>query len=265
MSMILFHQAARQSAPRLADFLGISAVRAQDSGRSTNQEDIVIRYGTSAVIQRRPSLRTLNRRWALNRYSNRLEQMRLLRVGGVLVPEFWQNRPEIVDGGLLGRNFREGRQTTRGQGITVYTPGQTVPSNATHNLYVELIDKERQFRVHVINGVTRTRELILNEGIDHNVPIWNFANGTYRIPTDIPNRVVPIALQAVGALRLHFGAVDIITHGSVAYVLEVNTAPGLGDPTLEWYAENFAAALGITEMPGWDEAQRTTDENQEQE
>ena len=267
MSIVLFHQAARHSGPRLAQFLGIRPVRAQDTGTlDDDRQDFIVRYGSSTGVRLRPSKRTFNRRWALGRYENRLQQMELLRLGGVTVPEFWATRPEIVDGGLLGRSFGSpGRQTTRGRGITPYLDGAVPPSSARHDMYVEFIPKDRQFRVHVINGATRTRELVLNEsGPTPTLAIWNYSNGTYRIPADIPSRIVPAALQAVGALRLDFGAVDLITHGHVAYVLEVNTAPGLGDPTLEWYGEQFGAALGLSSVPGWDVVEKLNDPELEQ-
>jgi len=51
-----------------------------------------------------------------------------------------------------------------------------------------------------------------------------------------------VALAAVSALGLDFGAVDIIynEHENQYYVLEVNTAPGLEGTTVEKYAEAFA-------------------------
>ena len=58
--------------------------------------------------------------------------------------------------------------------------------------------------------------------------------------------VVPQAVGALAALRLDFGAVDVITDGeSMSYILEVNTAPGLINETAEWYASRFADILGV--------------------
>ena len=51
-----------------------------------------------------------------------------------------------------------------------------------------------------------------------------------------------IAVNAVKALGLDFGAVDIIYNEkeNQYYVLEVNTAPGLEGTTLIKYAERFS-------------------------
>jgi len=51
-------------------------------------------------------------------------------------------------------------------------------------------------------------------------------------------------LASVMALGLDFGAVDIVynENDNKAYVLEINTAPGLSGTTLEKYVEVFSHA-----------------------
>jgi glutathione synthase/RimK-type ligase-like ATP-grasp enzyme len=55
----------------------------------------------------------------------------------------------------------------------------------------------------------------------------------------IPDKALDYAVMAVAACGLDFGAVDIIWNESrqEAYVLEVNTAPGIEGSTLNLYAE----------------------------
>jgi D-alanine-D-alanine ligase-like ATP-grasp enzyme len=52
------------------------------------------------------------------------------------------------------------------------------------------------------------------------------------------------AIKAVNCLGLYFGAADVIWNDKEqrAYVLEVNTAPGLEGTTLENYANAFTTA-----------------------
>ncbi|MNY63636.1 hypothetical protein D3C86_2006230 [compost metagenome] len=52
-------------------------------------------------------------------------------------------------------------------------------------------------------------------------------------------------MLAVNAIGLTFGAVDVIwnEYRHQAYVLEVNTAPGLTGTTLEKYAEAFRGLM----------------------
>lgn len=61
---------------------------------------------------------------------------------------------------------------------------------------------------------------------------------------DIPDDVKELAVGAVAALDLDFGAVDLIqTKMGKWYVLEVNTACGLAGTTLKKYAEQFRNLL----------------------
>lgn len=260
MDLILYHAAGRKSAPKLAEFMGIKSALA---GHMRGQADSLIRYGSAASVPHRSKRRVLNRRWALSQYGNRLEQMILLSDAGVVTPEF---SPEPIGYayGTLARSFgKPGRQTTKGRGITFYENGATLKPGKQPDMVVEFIPKDRQFRVHVICGSVRVREWLPAEGLDvSKAPIWNYSNGTYMCAKeDIPNRVVPLAAQALAALRLEFGAVDIITSGPAAYALEVNTAPGLGDETLAWYAQHLGHAIGLNpaEMPGFLEETETED------
>jgi hypothetical protein len=68
------------------------------------------------------------------------------------------------------------------------------------------------------------------------------ANGEPKKEMDVcSNKVKLEALRAVLALNLDFGAVDVIynQHRDRAYVLEVNTAPGIAEYTTNVYAEHL--------------------------
>ena len=154
-----------------------------------------------------------------------------------------------TNGGMQGRGME-------------YFPSYDVWSERgepSFDFYTVRVPKDRQFRVHVIGGETRTRELIPDDEVNRETErIWNYGNGfTFRVPDNVPHPVVPMAFAAVKALWLEFGAVDIVWDGTHAYVLEVNTAPGLCDPMLEWYAHKLNSQyLHIEDIPGWDEAER---------
>ncbi len=62
---------------------------------------------------------------------------------------------------------------------------------------------------------------------------------------ELPEECVVKAKEAVELCGLDFGAVDIIWNDKQqrAYVLEVNTAPGLEGKTLEAYAKAFKECL----------------------
>lgn len=104
---------------------------------------------------------------------------------------------------------------------------------ATH--FMEYLTGFREFRVHIVNG----ESIKISEKIGGG----NYHSGaTYQYPNfEHMNPLRQLAKDAVEALELDFGAVDII-YKDKFYVLEVNSAPRLTDEysdTLERYAQAF--------------------------
>ncbi|MGL4352785.1 MAG: hypothetical protein ACRCTP_02370 [Aeromonas popoffii] len=107
-------------------------------------------------------------------------------------------------------------------------------------------NQRREFRIHVMNGVPtfvqqkKRRENWRDNALYSNV-VRNFHTGWVYAAMDIhPNdKSLAEAVKAVTAHGLDFGAVDVITRGDDAWVLEVNTAPGNEGTNTEYYADNF--------------------------
>jgi glutathione synthase/RimK-type ligase-like ATP-grasp enzyme len=127
------------------------------------------------------------------------------------------------------------------------------PVVPTAPLYTMGIHNHGEYRVHVFNGEVilyqkksrrvneETGEVVTAEGEEADVR--NLAsNWVYRTGNlNRLERIEQLAINAVAALGLDFGAVDIIKdeNGDV-YVLECNTAPGLGNTeTLLAYESAF--------------------------
>ena len=111
-------------------------------------------------------------------------------------------------------------------------------------LYTKYKKKKKEFRVHVFRGAVvdvaekrRRNKAARPEHFDGY--IRNHGNGWVFCRDDItrPADLDQLAVAAVRALGLDFGAVDIIWNerDNKSYVLEVNTAPGLEGTTLEKY------------------------------
>ena len=114
-------------------------------------------------------------------------------------------------------------------------------------LYVEYIPKKDEYRIHVAFGKAF---FVQRKARSKDVPddkvnwkVRNHANGFIYQHNDVTPHldVINAAIDAVDALLLDFGAVDVIWNDkkAKAYVLEVNTAPGLQGTTLEKYKEVF--------------------------
>jgi glutathione synthase/RimK-type ligase-like ATP-grasp enzyme len=133
--------------------------------------------------------------------------------------------------------------------------GIELVNNKTHetlpdaHLYVLYKKKAAEFRVHVFkNVIIDVTQKKVKEGVENvNRQIRNHANGWVycRENIDVPGDVFKQAVAATAALGLDFGAVDVIWNHKEqqAYVLEVNSAPGLEGQTLTSYKEAILAEL----------------------
>jgi glutathione synthase/RimK-type ligase-like ATP-grasp enzyme len=104
---------------------------------------------------------------------------------------------------------------------------------ATH--FMEYIEAPREYRVHIFNGKSiRISEKSFGES-------GQTAQGLYitRKPQHEVKHVRKAAKQAVKAVGLDFGAVDILANDTDCWVTEVNSAPGLGGSLPSLYAEKF--------------------------
>lgn len=129
-----------------------------------------------------------------------------------------------------------------GSGIKVLEPGDEVP-NA--QLYTKYIPKKKEFRVHVFGGkVILVSEKRKKKGVDSDYIVRSNHKGWVFCYKDInePNGLRVLGVDAVRALGLDFGAVDVIYNAKLnkLYALEVNSAPGLCTTSLEAYANEIA-------------------------
>ncbi len=114
-------------------------------------------------------------------------------------------------------------------------------------LFTQYVPKKNEYRIHFVNGkIIDYQRKALRPDIDKNNVNWkvrNLDNGFIfvREGVELPQDVVLQAEKAIKAIDLDFGAIDIIYNEKAgqAYVLEVNTAPGLVGKTLESYAAAF--------------------------
>lgn len=209
--------------------------------------DIVVNYGNRRYNDAFFGGATvLNSVVALNRAANKVAAFNALRLAEVKTVEYtvdrevaqnW-NRNEIVyeRGTLTGHS---------GEGITVRLPREGI---ADAPLYTKGIQgPRREWRVHVFEGViTYVQKKIRRNGyrdlstyredIRNHHTGWVYSNAFTDAP---PDQVLIQAHKAVSALGLNFGAVDLISKNTNAWVLEVNTAPGLTGTTLETYTHNI--------------------------
>lgn len=209
--------------------------------------DIVVNYGNRRYNDAFFGGATvLNSVVALNRAANKIAAFNALRLAEVKTVEYTTDRELALNWNRNEIVYERATLTGHsGEGITVRLPTEGV---ADAPLYTKGIQgPRREWRVHVFEGViTYVQKKIRRNGyrelesyredIRNHHTGWVYSNSFTEAP---PDQVLIQAHKAVSALGLNFGAVDLISKGTNAWVLEVNTAPGLTGTTLETYTHNI--------------------------
>lgn len=249
MIKIFPYKMGSASARRLAEALDATRVR-PDGRYVPRAHHTIVNWGNSQPPNWLDRVRSpmLNRIEQVRLASNKLHTFRRLQEVGVTIPEFTTEADVAanwVDNGytVLARTTLTGHS---GAGIHLMNQETAVTNGVTRivpaPLYVKYIKKQHEYRVHVFNGAIidvqqkkRARDFA---GVVNN-QIRNHHNGWIYAREDIvyDQQVATLAIAAVAALGLDFGAVDIIWNSNrrQGYVLEVNTAPGLEGTTLQNY------------------------------
>lgn len=239
-----------QSARALANALG--TIRVRENGRyRIRPNDLVINWGNSERPRWMPiaTEQVLNKPVFVASAINKRMTFLLLEGHEVPIPD-WTDAYPLARQKFTDRQLVVGRATISGhsgRGITIGTVAN-LPQNLP--LYVEYIKKKKEFRVHVFNGqvidVQEKRKMRNFDG-EINTQIRSHANGWVFCRDNIvePRNLRDIAVRAVAACDLYFGAVDIIWNERTdsCYVLEINTAPGLEGTTLINYVNAIRRVL----------------------
>ena len=170
-----------------------------------------------------------------------------------ILPDFWADR-NLIPADVFNGNGRVVCRTVlaghSGEGIVIASSPEELV-NAP--LYTRYIKKQDEYRIHVgvrRNGMAARLYTISQQrkGRNRDVenPDWqvrNHANGFVYVRGDCnpPAQVIEAAHRSLTASGLDFGAVDVIYNANSgrAYVLEINTAPGLEGQTVDDYVAFF--------------------------
>ena len=206
----------------------------------------VINWGDGQCSLKRTD-HILNHPDAIQSMANKRDAFDAFSSAGVSIPRYAKSKGGVTwKGPTVVRHKLTGHS---GEGIEIHEGQPSGLPDAP--LYVEYIKKQDEYRIHVgKNGETygiiakqrKARDLSIPES-EVNWRVRNHANGFVFVRQNInpPDCVLSAATAALSASGLDFGAVDVIynTHERRAYVLEINTAPGLEGQTIEDYANFF--------------------------
>lgn len=258
MIKFLPYRQGSRSVRRLREVIPNSRIlRTRDSQFHGRVDDFVVNWGfqkelpfTYDQILGLPACTILNMPEDVERVSNKFWFFNLCREEGVEedLPPFWTD-PDTIPNDAFPVVCRTLLRAHSGRGIVIANNrAQLVRAP----LYVKYIKKRSEFRVHLglRPGEDEPSIISLQRKVrrrDHDHPNWrirNHDNGFIyqRNNLEVPECVVPVANRVFKVTGLDFGAVDVIynQHQDKAYVLEINTAPGLEGTTVNEYAEYFS-------------------------
>lgn len=248
--MLYPYKTGSNSAKLLSDKLGIKRIKREGSNFKGNSDKLIINWGASSVSDEVEKCNILNDPKVVSMVSNKRKFFEHVD-GHLNIPEFTTDKEEAkgwLDAGatIVAREILSGHS---GRGIKLITDEMTWDSY-NHNrvrLYVKYIPKKDEYRVHVVgDSIIDVRRKALRKDVHKEHANWkvrNFNNGFIFAKNDIdpPNEVLEESLKAVLVCGLDFGAVDVVWNNfrQKAYVLEINTAPGLEGSTVDNYAAAF--------------------------
>lgn len=253
MAQIFIHpyKAGSESAKALANAIGAKRLRVKDSKFKAKAGRIVINWGCSKLPPEVMKCRVINPPEAVATAANKLAAFEAM-LDKARIPEFTDDLNEAK--GWIAAGYTTVCRTilngNSGAGIVLAEKEEELVKAP---LYVKYVPKKQEYRIHVRNGevVDVQRKARRKDTPDDQVnwKIRNHDNGFIFARTDVdcPEDVTTQAVEAVKAVGLDFGAVDVIFNDKEkrAYVLEINTAPGLSGTTLEGYAEAFLKLKGV--------------------
>lgn len=243
-----------RSAKALAQAVGGKQIKLEGSRYQPRNTHLIVNWGNSKGPQDWGGgySRWLNPVMSVVVAANKLAAFRALQEAGVPIPEFTTDVQVALGWGcdFMARTKLTGHSGDGCHFIKHNAPDgeeQYLPMDAP--LYVKYIKKKEEYRVHICLGeVIDIQQKKKRNGVeDANFQIRSHANGWVfaRDGINPDDSIREHAIAAVTALGLDFGAVDIIwnAHQGQAYVLEVNTAPGLEGSTINAYANKIKELL----------------------
>lgn len=250
---IYAYKVGSQSAIDLAGKLGVKILKHKGSQFKPEAGKTVINWGSSTLDEDiLDECLVLNHPFSVNICSNKLNFFKTIsRNINACLPQYtsdlevakdWVNDGEVV----FCRTVLNGHS---GEGIVVATREEEIVQSP---LYTKYIPKKDEYRVHVIGGeIALVQRKARKADVPDDEVNWRIRNlvGGFIFAKnedrDVPPCVLAQALVACQTLGLDFGAVDIIYNmrQDRAYLLEVNTAPGLAGTTVDVYAEGIAKLI----------------------
>jgi len=249
-TMMYAYSNGSEGAKLVADALGVKRINHENSQYKGGRGTVVLNWGSGRLpdFVRDRAGTIINDPEAVNRGIDKREFFDYVH-GKVRIPEWTDSvrtaREWFKDGSVV--IARTVLDSSRGAGIVVM---KRLLDFVHAPLYTKYIDKDSEWRVHVVNAevvyVQRKIRDINRPVVNEYVRNWDNGfillnqNDQYKCPADVKLQAL-LAVQTVGQ---DYSGVDVIEKDGRAYVLEVNAAPYQTEATAEAYAAAFKAMIG---------------------
>lgn len=242
INSVYSHNFKSAGARRLAKALKVKRIKHQNSRFKGGPRKLVLNWGSTEVPTEVTKCNVLNSPIRVRFCTNKL---RFFQVGSkhARLPAFADNSKDALKmlekGDVVARRLLSG---SGGRGIVIIKRPEDMVEAP---LYTQYIKKMSEFRIHIFRGeiIDIQRKVRRKSTPDEKVDwaVRNLENGFVFMRHSIvcPSDVKEQALDAFNWTGLDFGAVDVVWNQKQrqAYVLEINTAPGLEGSTIDSYLD----------------------------
>jgi glutathione synthase/RimK-type ligase-like ATP-grasp enzyme len=253
---IYAYSTASKSAKALSKALGISRIRHKNSTLIPRPDRTIINWGCGQNLFPITLFvcRIINYPNKVDLCSDKLEFFKAATKAKLPTPAFTEDFEQASKwtqkGTVVGRQLLRG---SGGQGIVLLNAdASNLEEFATCKFWTKYIPKQDEFRIHFGFGkIFDTQKKMRKRDWPDEEVNWQIRNHTNgfifaRENFETPEEVKKAATDFVKAFPgIDFGALDLIYNArqNKAYILEVNTAPGLIGKTLDNYKKHFEEFL----------------------
>lgn len=247
-----------KGARALSSALGIKRILHTNSKFKGGPTKTVINWGASELPTAVSYSSVINKKTNVGIAAHKTKFFRRIK-GKARIPDFTEDSTEALAWVQEGRIVM-GRLKTKGKsGDGIIFIDDDFDKWLDAPLFTTYIKKKEEYRVHFAFGeqIDIQRKTLRKTDMEGNpidtsqvdFRIRSYNNGFIfqRENIDPPKDVLVQAKLAFDASNLDFGAVDVIFNekSGMAYVLEINTAPGLEGATIGSYAKAFKKHLNL--------------------
>ena len=225
-----------------------------------NEDVTCVNWGLPLFNWEVTGIHTLNRVEAISNVTDKVRFFNLMSQNTeVNIPEYTNDKDVALDWVLNGHLVMKRRSTGYGGTDIIFIEDKDSlafvmggrPKMSKNDFFSKYIKKKDEYRIHVFKDkVIDAQRKALRKTTEDGTPVdpnfidfrvRNHQNGFVFVRESCNPKqcVLDQAILAVQASGLDFGAVDVIYNESMdkAFVLEINTAPGLEGQTLDSYTK----------------------------